>query len=67
MAKDGIVGEYKSSAAREVLYTWEEWEALKHGGEPAEFRSFKRQVEPLDEGRCVLSLLPREKPAGTAG
>jgi S-DNA-T family DNA segregation ATPase FtsK/SpoIIIE len=34
MAEDGIVGEYKSGAAREVLYTWEEWEALKNGGEP---------------------------------
>ena len=31
MAEDGIVGEYKSGAAREVLYTWEEWEALKGG------------------------------------
>ena len=36
MAEDGIVGEFKSGAAREVLYTWEEWEALKNGGEPAE-------------------------------
>ena len=34
MAEDGIVGEYKSGSAREVLYTWEEWEALKNGGEP---------------------------------
>jgi S-DNA-T family DNA segregation ATPase FtsK/SpoIIIE len=33
MAEDGIVGEYKSGSAREVLYSWEEWEALKnHGG-----------------------------------
>jgi S-DNA-T family DNA segregation ATPase FtsK/SpoIIIE len=32
MAEDGIVGEYKSGSAREVLYTWEEWEALKNGG-----------------------------------
>ncbi len=36
MAEDGIVGEFKSGAAREVLYTWEEWETLKNGGEPAE-------------------------------
>ncbi|HEX8204134.1 MAG TPA: DNA translocase FtsK, partial [Isosphaeraceae bacterium] len=34
MAEDGIVGEFKSGAAREVLYSWEEWEALKNGGEP---------------------------------
>jgi S-DNA-T family DNA segregation ATPase FtsK/SpoIIIE len=34
MAEDGIVGEYKGSTAREVLYTWDEWEALKNGGEP---------------------------------
>jgi S-DNA-T family DNA segregation ATPase FtsK/SpoIIIE len=33
MAEDGIVGEYKSGSAREVLYNWEEWEALKNGGE----------------------------------
>ena len=33
MAEDGIVGEYKSGSAREVLYTWEEWESLKSGGE----------------------------------
>jgi S-DNA-T family DNA segregation ATPase FtsK/SpoIIIE len=31
MAEDGIVGEYKSGSAREVLYSWEEWEALKNG------------------------------------
>jgi S-DNA-T family DNA segregation ATPase FtsK/SpoIIIE len=31
MAEDGIVGEFKSGSAREVLYTWEEWEALKSG------------------------------------
>jgi S-DNA-T family DNA segregation ATPase FtsK/SpoIIIE len=31
MAEDGIVGEYKSGSAREVLYTWEEWESLKNG------------------------------------
>ena len=36
MAEDGIVGEFKSGSAREVLYTWDEWEALKNGGEPAE-------------------------------
>ena len=29
MAEDGIVGDYNGSKAREVLYTWEEWEALK--------------------------------------
>ncbi|WP_165075759.1 FtsK/SpoIIIE family DNA translocase [Paludisphaera rhizosphaerae] len=34
MAEDGIVGEFKSGSAREVLFTWEEWEALKNGGEP---------------------------------
>ena len=33
MAEDGIVGEYKSGSAREVLYSWEEWESLKGGGE----------------------------------
>ena len=33
MAEDGIVGEFKSGSAREVLYTWDEWEALKSGGE----------------------------------
>ena len=34
----GIVGEFKSGAAREVIYTWEEWEAMKNGGDgpPAE-------------------------------
>jgi S-DNA-T family DNA segregation ATPase FtsK/SpoIIIE len=35
MAEDGIVGEFKSGSAREVLYTWDEWEALRSGGEPA--------------------------------
>lgn len=35
MAEDGIVGEYKSGTFREVNYTWEEWETLKNGGEPA--------------------------------
>ncbi|CAN5908889.1 hypothetical protein BH23PLA1_BH23PLA1_22110 [soil metagenome] len=34
MAEDGVVGEFKSGAAREVLYTWEEWEAMKNGEEP---------------------------------
>jgi S-DNA-T family DNA segregation ATPase FtsK/SpoIIIE len=29
MAEDGIVGDYNGSKAREVLYTWDEWEALK--------------------------------------
>ena len=33
MAEDGIVGEYKSGSAREVLYTLDEWEALKNGGD----------------------------------
>jgi S-DNA-T family DNA segregation ATPase FtsK/SpoIIIE len=32
MAEDGIVGEYKSGSAREVLYSWEEWESLKNAG-----------------------------------
>ena len=36
MAEDGIVGEYKSGSAREVLYSWEEWEALKNGGGSSE-------------------------------
>ena len=36
MAEDGIVGEYKSGAAREVLYSWEEWEALKSGDDSLE-------------------------------
>jgi S-DNA-T family DNA segregation ATPase FtsK/SpoIIIE len=35
MAEDGIVGEFKSGSAREVLYSWDDWEALKNGGEPA--------------------------------
>ncbi len=29
MAEDGIVGEYKSGSAREVLYTWDEWESTE--------------------------------------
>ncbi len=36
MAEDGIVGEFKSGSAREVLYTWEEWESLKGGSDAAE-------------------------------
>ncbi len=36
MAEDGIVGEFKSGSAREVLYTLEEWEALKKGEAGAE-------------------------------
>ncbi|MBX6313417.1 MAG: DNA translocase FtsK, partial [Isosphaeraceae bacterium] len=35
MAEDGILGEYKPGGPREVLYTWEEWEALKNGSEAA--------------------------------
>lgn len=35
MAEDGIVGESKGSVAREVFYTWDEWEALKNGGADA--------------------------------
>jgi S-DNA-T family DNA segregation ATPase FtsK/SpoIIIE len=31
MAEDGIVGDYNGSQAREVLYTWEQWEYLKAG------------------------------------
>jgi S-DNA-T family DNA segregation ATPase FtsK/SpoIIIE len=31
MAEDGIVGEYNGSQAREVLYSPEEWEALRNG------------------------------------
>jgi S-DNA-T family DNA segregation ATPase FtsK/SpoIIIE len=33
MAEDMIVGEFKSGSAREVLYTWDQWEALKNGGD----------------------------------
>jgi DNA segregation ATPase FtsK/SpoIIIE, S-DNA-T family len=29
MAEDGIVGEYNGSQAREVLFTWEQWQELK--------------------------------------
>ncbi|HEV7999844.1 MAG TPA: DNA translocase FtsK 4TM domain-containing protein [Planctomycetaceae bacterium] len=31
MAEDGIVGDYNGSQAREVLYTFEQWEELKSG------------------------------------
>jgi S-DNA-T family DNA segregation ATPase FtsK/SpoIIIE len=31
MAEDGIVGEAKGSVARDVYYSWDEWEALKRG------------------------------------
>jgi S-DNA-T family DNA segregation ATPase FtsK/SpoIIIE len=34
MAEDGIVGEFKSGSAREVLYSWDDWEALKKGDSP---------------------------------
>lgn len=33
MAKEGIVGEYKGSKAREVLYTYEEWLRRKGGSQ----------------------------------
>ena len=33
MAEDGIVGEFKSGSAREVLYSWDEWEAIKSGAD----------------------------------
>ncbi len=33
MAEDGIVGESKSGKVREVLFTVEEWEAFRNGGE----------------------------------
>jgi S-DNA-T family DNA segregation ATPase FtsK/SpoIIIE len=33
MAEDGIVGEFKSGSAREVLYSWDDWEQLKSGGD----------------------------------
>lgn len=36
MAEDGIVGDYNGSQAREVLYTPEQWEALKAGTNAAE-------------------------------
>lgn len=31
MAEDGIVGEFKSGSAREVLYSWDDWEQIKNG------------------------------------
>ncbi len=31
MAEDGIVGNYNGSQARDVLYTSEEWAAMKEG------------------------------------
>lgn len=30
MAEDGIVGEFKSGSAREVLYSWDDWERMKN-------------------------------------
>ena len=36
MAEDGVVGEYNGSQARDVLYTPEQWEALKADRELAE-------------------------------
>jgi len=36
MEEDGIVGEYNGSQAREVLYTLEQWEAMKSGQEEPE-------------------------------
>jgi S-DNA-T family DNA segregation ATPase FtsK/SpoIIIE len=44
MAEDGIVGEFKNGSAREVLYTWKGWEAMKNGGDSGE-------VEPEISGR----------------
>lgn len=35
MAEDGIVGSYNGSNAREVLFTWEDWEQMKAGGQAA--------------------------------
>jgi S-DNA-T family DNA segregation ATPase FtsK/SpoIIIE len=34
MAEDGIVGDYNGSQAREVLYSLEQWEAIKAAREP---------------------------------
>lgn len=34
MAEDGIVGAYNGSNAREVIFTPEDWEAMKQGGAP---------------------------------
>jgi S-DNA-T family DNA segregation ATPase FtsK/SpoIIIE len=36
MAEDGIVGSYNGSQAREVIYTLDQWDQLKHAGQPAE-------------------------------
>jgi DNA segregation ATPase FtsK/SpoIIIE, S-DNA-T family len=33
MAEDGIVGHYNGAQAREVLFTPEQWEQLKGGGD----------------------------------
>jgi S-DNA-T family DNA segregation ATPase FtsK/SpoIIIE len=35
MAEDGIVGTYNGSNAREVLFTWEDWEQMKAGTQTA--------------------------------
>jgi S-DNA-T family DNA segregation ATPase FtsK/SpoIIIE len=35
MAEDGIVGAYNGSNAREVLFTWEDWEQMKAGAQTA--------------------------------
>jgi S-DNA-T family DNA segregation ATPase FtsK/SpoIIIE len=35
MAEDGIVGEFKSGSAHEVLYSWDDWEGLKNGKAPS--------------------------------
>jgi S-DNA-T family DNA segregation ATPase FtsK/SpoIIIE len=36
MAEDGIVGAYNGSQAREVLYTLDHWDQLRHAGETSE-------------------------------
>jgi S-DNA-T family DNA segregation ATPase FtsK/SpoIIIE len=36
MAEDGIVGAYNGSSAREVLYTLDQWDELKHGDRMAD-------------------------------
>jgi DNA segregation ATPase FtsK/SpoIIIE, S-DNA-T family len=46
MAEDGIVGDYNGSQAREVLYTWEQWEELKSG----ESRELVAATEDEDDG-----------------
>jgi len=33
MAEDGIVGAYNGAQAREVLYTWDQWQSVAHGEE----------------------------------